>query len=269
MCGTSPVMRARRVFHSPFFQCFCPVAVDAAVAGAAGRVHVRQALAVDAADAAALEVVDHHLIGLALLVAAQEQPAVAAEVGVDLERHLEVPVPAVGEQDAAVAGTVLGGRQDAVMDGPALAVAVVVHLADVPARQVLAVEERGEARRHGGRGCHRGEYGEAGEGDRALQLHHGTPSRFLAPSIERAAGLSGGRRLRPGTRPAWHWWRDSRRRSRPSPAAAADGCRRRGTRRWASTAAARAARPRARATAARRARRPAGSTAASAAQPAA
>ena len=145
MCGTSPSIRARSVFHSPFFQCFAQSRLTRFA-----LVDALEPLAVDAADAAALEVVDHHLVGVARLVAAQEEPAVAAPVGVDLERDLEVAVLAVREQDPAVAGAVLGGEDDAVLHAPALAVAVVVHLADVPAGEVLPVEERREPGGDGG-----------------------------------------------------------------------------------------------------------------------
>ena len=89
------------------------------------------------------------------------QAAVAAPGWGDLRRESEVAVLAGGEKDAAVAGPVLGGEDDAVLHAPALAVAVVVRLADVPAGEVLPVEERREA--GGNRGEEKGSEGGEGE----------------------------------------------------------------------------------------------------------
>ena len=59
--------------------------------------------AVDAHQVAALVVVDHRLVALAVVGAAEEQAAVGAVVVLHLQHDLEVAVLLVGDDDAAVA----------------------------------------------------------------------------------------------------------------------------------------------------------------------
>ena len=77
-----------------------------------------QPFAVDAGQVSVGVIVDHVLIGLALFVAAQKQPAVGHEVVVHFQHDFEVAVGLVGDDDAAVAGDVLAADDRAVFDDP-------------------------------------------------------------------------------------------------------------------------------------------------------
>ena len=165
--GGLPTIRARSSFHWP---CFQKLGHSAGLTGSGngsassrdfghlvqkGEVAVMDAadepLAIHAGQVAAGVIVDHVLIGLPLLVAAQEQPAVGHEVVVHLDDDLEVAIGLVGEDDAAVVGNILAADERAVFDHPAAAglvaagTAVARLGADVPAVEVLAVEDRDEA----------------------------------------------------------------------------------------------------------------------------
>lgn len=121
------------------------------------------AFAVYAHEVAAGVIVDHGLVGGAVLGAAQEEAAVGAEVVVHLEDDFVVAVFLVGEEDAAVAGNVLAADDGAVLDDPAAAglvfagAAVAGLGAGVPAGKGFAVEDGDEAIRGG-----LGEGGESG-----------------------------------------------------------------------------------------------------------
>src|SRR5579883_2831539 len=92
----------------------------------------REPLAVDSHQVAAGVVVDHRLIRLALLGAAEEQAAVGAEVVPHLQGDLEVAVGLVGDDDPAVPRPVLAADDRAVLDNPLPARAVPRLAADVP-----------------------------------------------------------------------------------------------------------------------------------------
>ena len=66
-----------------------------------------QALAVDAGEIAVVVVIDHVLIRLAPLIAAQEEATVGTVVVIHLDDHLEVVELAIGQNDSAVARNVL------------------------------------------------------------------------------------------------------------------------------------------------------------------
>ena len=110
-----------------------------------------QAFAVDAHEIAAAVVVDHGLVALAFFGAAEEQAAVWAEVVVHFQGNLEVAELFIGDDQAAIAGEVLLACDGTIHDLPiaagfvATCAAVAGLRADVPAREVLAIEERDEA----------------------------------------------------------------------------------------------------------------------------
>src|SRR5262249_7403040 len=119
--------------------------------GEVAMVEGADALAVDAHQVAAGVVVDHGLVGLALVVAAEEQAAVGTEVVLHLQGHLEVAVLLLGDEDAAVARLVLAADDGPVLDDPAAAAGVLAlgtvagPGADLPALEGLAVEDGDEA----------------------------------------------------------------------------------------------------------------------------
>src|SRR5205823_3626451 len=91
---------------------------------------------------------NHGLERLALVVAAQEQPAVGAEVILHLQHDLEVAVVLlVRDDDAPVARDVLAADDGPVLDRPVAARLVLARPAvpalgaDVPALERLAVED--------------------------------------------------------------------------------------------------------------------------------
>jgi hypothetical protein len=92
-------------------------------------------------------VVDHGLVGLAVLGAAKKKAAVWSEVVAHLEHDLEIAEVLVGDDEAAVLGDVLTADDGAVLDAPVaaglvLACAAVAALGrDVPAFERLAVEK--------------------------------------------------------------------------------------------------------------------------------
>src|SRR4051812_36389897 len=108
---------------------------------------VFETLAVNATHVAARQVVEHDLVGLALFTRAQEEPAVAPIIGIELEGDLEIFVLLVGKDDAAVVLLVLRRLEDAVLDPPRR-IAVMVHLAHMPALQAGARRDVGEPRRN-------------------------------------------------------------------------------------------------------------------------
>lgn len=101
----------------------------------------------NAADRAALVVVDQALVRAAVLGAAQEDPAVGAEVIPHLKGDLAVAELLLGEQQPAVARRILAAGDRAVLDHPAPAGAVAARLAvrglrrGLPARQRLSVKQ--------------------------------------------------------------------------------------------------------------------------------
>src|SRR6185437_9019270 len=78
----------------------------------------RQRLAVEPADRPSRVVVDEDLIGGALLGAAQEDPAVDAEIDPRLEHELDIPETLVADQDAAIAGKILRADDRPVLHPP-------------------------------------------------------------------------------------------------------------------------------------------------------
>src|SRR5262249_13530822 len=74
------------------------------------RGEAADALAVDAHQIAALVIVDHGLIRLALHVTSQEQPRIRTEVIAHLQAHLEVAILLLSDDDAAVALYVLSAE---------------------------------------------------------------------------------------------------------------------------------------------------------------
>ena len=154
-------MRARTEFQASRFQAFCQAAPRARACSArcSGRQvrgrrrrigvgHAFQALTVDAAHAAPGQVVERDLIRLAGLARAEKEAAVAAPVRLDLDVDLEVLVFLVGQENPALAARTLGADDQPVEDVVVGRRPVVVRLADMPAGQILAVEDRRESFRH-------------------------------------------------------------------------------------------------------------------------
>ena len=154
-------MRARTEFQASRFQAFCQAAPRARacsarcsgrqVRGCRRRIgvgHAFQAFTVDAAHAAPGQVVERDLIRLAGLARAEKEAAVAAPVRLDLDVDLEVLVFLVGQENPALAARILGADDQPVEHVVVGRRPVVVRLADVPAGQILAVEDRRESFRH-------------------------------------------------------------------------------------------------------------------------
>ena len=154
-------MRARTEFQASRFQAFCQAAPRARACSArcsGGQVrgrrrrvgvgHALQPFAVDAAHAAPGQVVERDLIRLAGLARAEEEAAVAAPVRLDLDVDLEVLVFLVGQENPALAARTLGADDQPVEHVVVGRRPVVVRLADMPAGQILAVEDRRESFRH-------------------------------------------------------------------------------------------------------------------------
>ena len=105
------------------------------------------AFAINAHEIAVPVVVNHGLVGGAVLGAAQEQAAVRAEVIVHFEHDLVIAELFIGDQDAAVAWNVLAAGNSPIHDDPfapglmAAGGAVASLGASVPAVQGLAVED--------------------------------------------------------------------------------------------------------------------------------
>ena len=117
-----------------------------------------EAFAIDAHEVSAAVVIDHGLPCFAIFGAAEEEAAIGAEIVVHFEGNFEVSVLFISEDDAAVAGDVLGADDGAVLDGPFAAglvfagAAVAGFCADVPAFEGGAIEDGSEAVSFGGGG---------------------------------------------------------------------------------------------------------------------
>src|SRR5262249_12907862 len=107
--------------------------------------------AVDPHEVAVHVIVNHGLVRLPLLSAAQEQTAVGPEVVLHLQGHLEVAIRGIGDEKTAVAEDVLAADDGPVLDDPlaarlVLAGGAVARLgAGVPSLGRFPVEDRDEA----------------------------------------------------------------------------------------------------------------------------
>ncbi len=144
ICGHGEGHRRAFGFEHDVVRCF----LEAEVANMRLRA---QAFTVDAHEIAAAVVVDHGLVALAFFGAAKEQATVRAEVVMHVQGDLEVAELFIGDDQAAIAGEVLLASDGTVHHLPiaaglvATGAAVAGLRADVPAREVLAIEERDEA----------------------------------------------------------------------------------------------------------------------------
>jgi len=104
------------------------------------------AFAVDAHEVAISMIINHGLPRFAVLGAAQKQAAVGPEVVVHFQSHFEIAELLIGDDNAAVAGNILGTEHDTVLDHPATAglmfarAAVAGFGADMPAAEGATIE---------------------------------------------------------------------------------------------------------------------------------
>jgi len=150
-----------------------------------------ETFAVNAHQVAASVVIDHGLPRLALLGAAQEQTAVRAEVVFHLQLHLEVRILLVRNDDAAVARSILGTDNRAILDHPfpagfMVARAAVPRLrADMPARERGAVEDGDET----------GFVGLRGSGERHRDSENGDEANLHSARVDTEVSSARGVKL--------------------------------------------------------------------------